>query len=98
MAELFQKVSRPSSIREVELRFQVVFRWDLADKLLGILFSLWDDLADALLSWRFPHLRRVKISIDMLDIFDTDLRPFRQIDRYPGLRRLKHAGLLVFEL
>ena len=98
MVELFQKVSRPSSVREVELRFHVIFRWNCGQRLLQILYSLWGDLADVLLSWRFPRLRRVKISIDMLETFGTDVRAFRQIDAFPGLRKLKQAGLLVLEL
>jgi hypothetical protein len=88
MVDLFQKVSRPSPVREVELRFQVVFRWNCGQKLLQILFSLWGDLADVLLSWRFPRLSRVKISIDMLQTFGTDLRPFRQID-VSGFKEVK---------
>jgi hypothetical protein len=98
MVELFQKVSRPSPIRQVELRIQVVFRWNCGQRLLEVLFSLWSELADVLLSWRFPRLRRVKISVDILETFGIDLREFRQIDAFPGLRRLKQAGLLVLEL
>lgn len=97
MAALFQKVSRPSPLREIELRFQVVFRYTCGEELLKVLFSSWDDLADALLSWRFPHLRRVKISIDLLKLFRTDCTPFRNIDSYPGLKKLKRAGLLEFK-
>jgi hypothetical protein len=99
MTELFQKVSKFSSICEVELRFQVVVPWPLvSDQLWGIFFSLWDDLANALLSKWFHQLRRVKISIDVLHLFNTDLTPFRKIDSYCGLHMLKQAGLLVFEL
>jgi len=98
MVELFQKVSRPSPVHQVELRFQVVFRWNCGQRLLQVLFSLWGDLADVLLSWRFPRLRRVKVSVDILETFGIDLREFRQIDAFPGLRKLKQAGLLVLEL
>jgi len=99
MVELFHKVSRPCpGLREVELRFQVIFRWNCGQRLLQILFSFWGELADVLLSWRFPRLRRVKISVDMLATFRTDLKAFRQVDAFPGLRKLRQAGLLVLEL